>query len=555
MTSFSQIWDRIRKAVADRYVMTPVDRAFEARMRARNPMRGKGPRILVQNSEDKFFFLMLGEIVSALRQQGPLQADQYVARSLRPDGFGSVRAFVRTRLYWNIFTDRKWMQLYGAFCDGIAWRASAFHMPWKELSYAWKAWRAWRNLSSKADLFNLTIDGLQIGDLVIDTYLRFNTAPEVKVRDPAIFTILRQALRDLASAQAYFHHRRPALFVTSYTAYIQHGIAARMATRYGVPTLSFGNLQEFGTWITPDHICHTKRDYSYHSDFFKLPDQDERIARADAYLSARIRGAIDPATAYMKTSAYAIVTSDVPDVRGAAVVFLHDFFDSANVYRNSVFPDFWEWLEVTTGILRESGQPFFIKPHPNQTPESTREMERFVRTYPDVRVIPAKVTNVQLVQAGMVCGLTVYGTVVSELAFLGIPSICCSDNPFISFDFCRTARNHDQYREYLRGIPDFAPDKAMMRRQACIFDYMHNLNLDDDAMELRDAFVRAWMQTIDMHREEEKKPQRYFDCFDILTATPAFRSFATRLYAGISTENPEKAQLEVTSACSPIHRS
>jgi hypothetical protein len=556
MARFLTIVERVRRIIADRYRMTPVEFAFARHFQARARISGDGPLVLVQNTEDKFFYLIFGELVTALRRQSALRVDQYVSRSIRPDSFGSLRAFLRTRFYWNILTDRKWQRLYGAFCDRVAWRAAALHWPWREASYALRAWRVWRHLSSKDELTNLEADGVRIGDLVIDAYLRFNSAPEVKLEDRALLSILRQAFKDVASAKAYFRRNRPALFITSYTVYLQHGVAVRVAAQHGIRIMAFGNLQEFGTEVTPDHLCHTKRDYTYHQDFLRLPDQDRRIQEAEHYLSARLSGAIDTATAYMKESAYAVTVRDVPDSRQAVVVFMHDFFDSANVYRNMVFADFWEWLKVTVDLLSEAGLPFLIKPHPNQSPESARELERFVRENPGVKVISPKVTNAQLVAGGMICGVTAYGTVASELAFLGVPSICCSDNPFVSFDFCRTARSRDQYADYLRAIPEFAPDKAMMRRQACIFDYMHNLNLDKDKRALRDAFVTAWMGTVDLHRNDERDPARFFSYFDDITQNAAFRALISQIWAQISVPNSiPQTHAKVISACSPMHRS
>lgn len=556
MAGFLKIIERARQIIADRYRITPVESAFARHFRSLHHVSGDGPLILVQNTEDKFFYLLFGELVTALRRHSALRVDQYVSRSIPPDGFGSLRAFLRTRLHWNIFTDRKWQRLHSAFCDRLAWRATALHWPWREISYAWRARRIWSRLASKDELTNLEVDGVRVGDLVIDTYLRFNSAPEVKLADRALLSILRQALKDVASAKAYFSKNRPALFITSYTTYIQHGVAVRVAANHGIRILAFGNLQEFGTEVTPDHLCHTKRDYTYHQDFLRLSDQDQRLGKAEQYLSARLSGAIDTATAYMKDSAYAVTVRDVPDSRQAVVVFMHDFFDSANVYRNMVFADFWEWLKVTVDLLSQAGLTFLVKPHPNQSPESARELDRFVRENPGVRLISSKVTNAQLVAGGMICGVTAYGTVASELAFLGVPSICCSDNPFVSFDFCRTARNRDQYADYLRTIPEFTPDKAMMRRQACIFDYMHNLNLDKDEKALRNAFVEAWMRTVDLHCGNEQDPARFFAYFDKITQNSAFQVLISQMCAQISVPNPiPQKHAKVIPACSPMHRS
>jgi len=54
----------------------------------------------------------------------------------------------------------------------------------------------------------------------------------------------------------------------------------------------------------------------------------------------------------MQNSAYEYMGVPVPDVSGALIVFLHDFFDSPHGYRWMLFPDFLEWIEHTINLAR-----------------------------------------------------------------------------------------------------------------------------------------------------------------------------------------------------------
>jgi hypothetical protein len=133
----------------------------------------------------------------------------------------------------------------------------------------------------------------------------------------------------------------------------------------------------------------------------------------------------------------------VPDgVAGAVVVFLHDFFDSPHVYADLVFEDFWQWICCTIDTLQAAGIRFYPEAAPEPgSPERRAVLEEPARrSYPHAGAAIAQgVSNAQLAQAGMACGVTVYGTVAHELAFLGIPSIACARHPHHAFDFCRTA--------------------------------------------------------------------------------------------------------------------
>ena len=554
----SKLLRKLHTVFTTQIVTSQTDRLLTDQFRFRNANLAKSnePLILLNCMDQRFNYLLFGELITALRVMMPLRVEGYISSSLIEGAYRSFRRYLSSRLDANLLVDARTRRLYSAFCDGIAWRALAWHFPWQEARFFHSAWRAWRNLQSKDDLFKLWIGELWVGDLVVDSYLRFQPSPEVKLRDWGLFFILWQAWRDVASAEQYFRRKRPQLFLTCYTTYIQHGIAVRSAVRHGVKVLAFGNYQEFGTWVTPDHLCHTKRDHFYRQEFDSLDDQSARLELADRYLTARFAGAVDTATAYMKTSAYAAVDANVPDVNGAAIIFLHDFFDSPNIHRNMIFVDFWEWLEFTIKTLSDEGQDFFIKPHPNQLPQSAEVVEEFIRRYPAVRIVPAKVTNTQLVAAGMTCGISVYGTVVSELAYMGVPSICCSDHPAMSFDYALTARTRKEYASLLRGIPDLVCDKTEMKRQACAFEYMHNHHLDADDIVLRDEFVRAWNSVTDLSSASDAKYSDYISTMSLLTASPGFKRFVCGLRSEIDFEpSTNERNSKRNLACSKILRS
>jgi hypothetical protein len=112
--------------------------------------------------------------------------------------------------------------------------------------------------------------------------------------------------------------------------------------------------------------------------------------------------------------------------------------------------------------------------------------------YPALGWIASDVNNVQLVQAGIACGVTVYGTVAHELAYLGVPSIGCARHPHHAFDFCRTAHSQDEYAAMLRTFEVQPLPMVAMQQQALAFFYMHNLYGTPEQLALRHAFVDFW---------------------------------------------------------------
>ena len=296
--------------------------------------------------------------------------------------------------------------------------------------------------------------------------------------DKYLLLVIRQALANLRHAFRYFSRGRPDVVLTSYTTYIRHGIPARVAAKLGIRVLAFGNNQELSTEINADKLFHTKDGCALQGDSFQaLPDKASAAAAAERILDARLRGIIDKNTGYMKTSAYNEENIQEFDASGMPIVFLHDFFDSVHIYRWIVFHDFWTWACFTIDTLRAAGIRFAVKPHPNQVSDSGDVMKQLQEKYPDLAVVPPGISNRQLVRSGMACAITVYGTVASEMAFMGIPTISCGDNPHVSFDFCHTARSPTEYADLLRNCRDAGrQSRCNGKAKSCAFYYMHALN-------------------------------------------------------------------------------
>jgi hypothetical protein len=157
-----------------------------------------------------------------------------------------------------------------------------------------------------------------------------------------------------------------------------------------------------------------------------------------------------------------------------------------------VFCDFWSWVCFTIETLQISGVTFYLKPHPNQIEMNQEVLVDLRRQYPDVKWLSSSVSNTELVEAGVVCGVTVYGTVAHELAYLGVPSIGCAKHPHHSFDFCRTAKTRDEYKKLLQAPSLLPVDIIEMRRQALIFYYMHNIHGEPEQIALARSFAMLW---------------------------------------------------------------
>lgn len=440
--------------------------------------------ILVQGVEDIYYFGIFGKIISSMQTLQSFEVDLFMLNSLRVNDFKSLRNYLTNRIT-HYFLTTKWEFLYSSFCHKVGFYGAGF--AWADIVDYVNAVKTWRKLANKEQLNQLKINQILVGDLINDTYIRFKPAPTVDIRSFFLLHVIWQAHRYVRRAQKYFGKTKPKLFLTSYSTYIQHGIAVRVALEHEVKVFSFGNYQEFAKELSIEDYVHTRNCEHYAYEFSTLDEQPAKLAQAESELKARFSGKIDAATAYMKKSAYADSSQPLPEIRNFVAVFMHDFYDSPHVYHDMVFTDFWEWICFTIETLQEADIDFFLKPHPNQVNLSDALIPALKTRYPQALIISPEISNKEIVEAKIKCAVTVYGTVAHEMAYLGVPSIASARNPHISFSFCATANTKEAYAALLKKSADISMDKEMLKSEALSFYYMHNLHLTDEAKSLLSA--------------------------------------------------------------------
>lgn len=523
---------RLWKAVRRLFAAYPADvrvRWMRDRLLATMPARptpAAAAVVAVESVEDLCYFGFFSALTCELKRHTDVRIELVVVRAIS----GSVGVGWRARLLRSLpvtwLLSSQWVQAYRGWADGVAYRCESARHPFGDLVDWWRSRGAWQQLQRQGGDASLFIDGVQVGDLVNDSYLRFRPAPRFDAGDPFVQRLIWQAFRDARRARRYFSRVRPRLYLTTYATYLEHGVAVRVALAQGVRVLSFANFVRLGKELNRDDPYQTHDCTGYKTAFEALPAREQRLAQAESRLQARLGGRIDAATSYMRASAYTDQGAVVPPgVAGAVVIFMHDFYDSPHVYHDMVFGDFWRWVCFTIDVFRQAGIRFYLKPHPNQISLSHVTLQELQHAYTGLQFVPPGVTTVQLAQAGMACGVTVHGTVAHELAYLGVPSIACARHPHIAFDICRTARSVEEYADLLRAAVSAPTDKPALRREALAFYYMHNLHGGADELAFRDAFIAWW----NVCQQADLPEPELLAHFDALRQDPAFLRFVQGL--------------------------
>ncbi|RTY33396.1 hypothetical protein EKD00_09470 [Chlorobium phaeovibrioides] len=446
--------------------------------------------VAVQCVDDCFYLGLFGMIAADLRARDGVGVQTVFTRSLESAFGNGLKARISRSLFLTELLNRKLSVMNRVLGVGLGYASRSIGdvLFWTyDYVRAIAVIRKARNVGSIADL---RIDGILIGDLVIDTYLRFKPSPSFDVTDKFVIDIMIQAFRDLRKARRYFSRSDISLYLSTYSTYVQHGVPVRAALRADVPVYVFPGYVKR---LSKDDFFQSTSASGYRTAFDGLSNKTDRLCEAECGLLKRMNGEIDQALFYMRSSSYSHSSCYLTDdYKGAVIVFLHDFYDSPHCYHDMVFDDFWSWIECTIETLRGLSIKFFLKPHPNQIEQSDEAVAALKSKYPFVEFVPSEINNRDLFASEPICGVTVYGTVAHELAYMGIPTICCARHPHHSFDFCRTASSREEYVNFLSS-PSVKPiDAEEMRSQALAFYYMHNIYQGEEQVEFRKKMIAAF---------------------------------------------------------------
>jgi hypothetical protein len=197
-------------------------------------------------------------------------------------------------------------------------------------------------------------------------------------------------------------------------------------------------------------------------------------------LQNKFSGNIDKSSSYMNSSAYnpqLCNTINLENIDG--VMFLHDFFDSPHIYDGMLFNDFYEWTIFTLDLIKEYNLKIAIKPHPNQVKESIEVINNLKKQYSNLFWIEPNVSNLSILNSNIKFGISLYGTVLHELAYFGKFAISAGNNPHYAFDFIYKPKDIFEYKNLI--LNQFETSNIVdQKKDVAIFYYMHNVYKKED---------------------------------------------------------------------------
>ena len=382
------------------------------------------------------------------------------------------------RVFMRKLYRRKWRKIYRS--NGIKeifypYESSLFN----RIKYILVAISVYKKILNKKQLVKIEIEGIKCGDLIYDSYIRFNSEPTVNLKSWDLIIYIYDTISQIKYYSKLVKNLSPKAYISSYSTYISHGIPVRVFLKQGVEVYTTGYRHEKVFNFPIKKL--TKLDYSqekphweYRKIFKDIPYKQKLIKKGLKKFSQRFSGNND--MHYMNNNQYKLNYKS-PDFNYDldGIVFIGDLFDSLHIYRSLIFNDLYEWLIFTIEFVLKNKLNFGFKEHPNQLEISKKTIKKIKNLYPSIHWIDSSVSNKLIFNSKIKVGVSVWGSVIPELAFHKINVISCGDNPTSEFKIAHQPKSINEYCKLLLDFEKLNQNINVMD-EIGEFYYMNNMH-------------------------------------------------------------------------------
>ena len=218
------------------------------------------------------------------------------------------------------------------------------------------------------------------------------------------------------------------------------------------------------------------------------------------------------------------------------LVAAHQFNDAVHAYGNFLFPDFFEWMDFLGKCTYKTNYDWYIKFHPAEFKSNLKHINYFKEKYPLFKVLPAEVTNTDLIKEKINVVLTVHGSIGYEYPLFNIPVVNAANHgPHKSFNFNIYPKNIKHYKNILLNLKKVKPAKGKTE-QIYIYYIMRHLldyNLLDNFRktlgEMKTEYHTGEVFNVFLKQFGRKKNKEAIKIYDNFIKSRKFRIFAENL--------------------------
>ena len=399
---------------------------------------------------------------------------------------------------------------------------------------------------NKTKLRNFKFDGINIGTLIYDTYLRSKYLPTVDMHDQDLKNIFKKGFLIFNNLKKYFKENNVKCVIPSHLCYITYGIIVQMAHKKNIPVVminSKNNGQNLFHLIRVDkniNVCEN-RYWEYSSIFNKFDKNKKKqfLNKGQKILNKRISGQFDRNIPYMKINPFSKnfskIKSNFKKEKEKIFLFSHCYFDNPHRYRWMIFNDFYEQTKYfldLSNTMRE--YDWYYKPHPNEIKGKINLHKELLKDYPHVKLLNNNISHHDVMIQNPKCVITNHGTVAHEFAAFKIPVINTGDNPHVNYNFCINAKNIKNLNNIMHNLNKYINKINFNKKKLYEFYYLHyehflKLNKREELITdryfchpklqikknslLKDVLNNFLNYYVSIERKNDKKIQTYLEKF------------------------------------------
>ena len=168
------------------------------------------------------------------------------------------------------------------------------------------------------------------------------------------------------------------------------------------------------------------------------------------------------------------------------LICTHDFHDAVHAYGDMIFSDFFDWIKFLANMSKKTDYDWYIKNHPTGTGRvlkyqhyTKKVIDEFIKENPQFKLLPEEYPHKKIVENGIDCVLTGYGSVGVEYALLGVPVINASiNNPHKNYSFNLHPKNLSEYEKLLINLDNI--NLKIDKNEIYEFYFMRHIFADRD---------------------------------------------------------------------------
>lgn len=337
-----------------------------------------------------------------------------------------------------------------------------------------------RLIESKRDLLEFEYLGVHIGDLIYDTYLNEANKPTINLNDDQLIRIFADACKAVEYWVEVAKRGDVSAVCVGHAVY-KNGIPARVCIFYNIPVYQV-TLQSIYSLRKNLPLAHF--DFlEYPAVFDKLPEKQKKSALMEASnrFNQRLKKGVSPELNYLPVSAYKPLNGNETRVikesdRFKVLIATHDFYDSPHCNGNTLFEDFYVWLLAVAELSKKSKFDWYIKNHPFLRGNGESIVNEILIEYPHIVLVPATTSHQQLIKEGISAVVTVYGTIASEYAAMGLKAVnACTTNPHCAYSFSFNPTTIDEFEDIVLSLDEIPIN--IQEEEVFEYFYMNYLHL------------------------------------------------------------------------------